>query len=216
MAERILEAAEEALRRYGPTKANVVDVARALGVSHGSVYRHFPSKAALRDAVTERWLSEISQPLEAVAAGRGLLPRACGAGSTASSRRSGARRSTTPSSSRPTSSSPPTPGTWSKSTSRHSSTSSHGSSRTVSRNANSPPRTHGRRRALPSTRRAASTIQRTRPSGATRRSTMPTRASVPSFCAGSRRRRAARRQTRTGLASGSRQRIDRTCPRDRS
>jgi AcrR family transcriptional regulator len=34
----------------------VVDVARALGVSHGSVYRHFPSKAALRDAVTERWL----------------------------------------------------------------------------------------------------------------------------------------------------------------
>ena len=54
--ERILEAAEEVLRRYGPAKATVVDVARALGVSHGSVYRHFPSKAALRDAVTERWL----------------------------------------------------------------------------------------------------------------------------------------------------------------
>jgi AcrR family transcriptional regulator len=70
-AERILEAAEEALRRYGPAKANVVDVARALGVSHGSVYRHFPSKAALRDAVTERWLSEISKPLEAIAAGKG-------------------------------------------------------------------------------------------------------------------------------------------------
>src|SRR6266542_6464869 len=73
-AERILEAAEEGLRRFGPAKANVVDVARALGVSHGSVYRHFPSKAALRDAVTERWLSEISQPLEAVAAGRGTPP----------------------------------------------------------------------------------------------------------------------------------------------
>ena len=57
-AERILVAAEEVLRRYGPAKANVVDVARALGVSHGSVYRHFPSKAALRDAVTERWLAE--------------------------------------------------------------------------------------------------------------------------------------------------------------
>jgi AcrR family transcriptional regulator len=65
--ERILEAAEEVLRRYGPAKANVVDVARALGVSHGSVYRHFPSKAALRDAVTERWLASISEPLEAVA-----------------------------------------------------------------------------------------------------------------------------------------------------
>jgi AcrR family transcriptional regulator len=65
-AERILEAAEEVLRRYGPAKANVVDVARALGVSHGSVYRHFPSKAALRDSVTERWLASISEPLEAV------------------------------------------------------------------------------------------------------------------------------------------------------
>jgi AcrR family transcriptional regulator len=69
--ERILEAAEEALRRYGPAKANVVDVARALGVSHGSVYRHFSSKAALRDAVTERWLAELSEPLEAIAAGKG-------------------------------------------------------------------------------------------------------------------------------------------------
>ena len=74
-AERILEAAEEALRRYGPAKANVVDVARALGVSHGSVYRHFSSKAALRDAVTERWLSEISKPLEAIAAGKGTAPQ---------------------------------------------------------------------------------------------------------------------------------------------
>lgn len=55
-AERILEATEEVLRRYGPGKATVVDVARALGVSHGSVYRHFRTKAALREAVTERWL----------------------------------------------------------------------------------------------------------------------------------------------------------------
>jgi AcrR family transcriptional regulator len=69
--EEILRAAEEVLRRHGPGKANVVDVARALGVSHGSVYRHFESKAALRDAVTERWLESISQPLEPVAAERG-------------------------------------------------------------------------------------------------------------------------------------------------
>jgi AcrR family transcriptional regulator len=69
--ERVLVTAEEVLRRYGPAKANVVDVARALDVSHGSVYRHFPSKAALRDAVTERWLESISEPLEAIAAGKG-------------------------------------------------------------------------------------------------------------------------------------------------
>jgi AcrR family transcriptional regulator len=74
-ADRILEAAEEVLRRYGPAKANVVDVARALGVSHGSVYRHFPSKAALRDAVTERWLASISAPLAAIAEEKGPAPR---------------------------------------------------------------------------------------------------------------------------------------------
>jgi AcrR family transcriptional regulator len=73
-ADRILEAAEDVLRRHGPAKANVVDVARALGVSHGSVYRHFSSKAALRDAVTERWLAQISLPLAAVATGKGAAP----------------------------------------------------------------------------------------------------------------------------------------------
>jgi AcrR family transcriptional regulator len=66
-SEQILEAAEDVLRRFGPAKATVVDVARALEVSHGSVYRHFSSKAALRDAVAERWLARISEPLEAVA-----------------------------------------------------------------------------------------------------------------------------------------------------
>jgi AcrR family transcriptional regulator len=68
---RILEAAEEVLRRFGPAKATVVDVARALRVSHGSVYRHFPSKAALREAVAERWLSRVSSPLAVIAAERG-------------------------------------------------------------------------------------------------------------------------------------------------
>ncbi len=74
-AEQILDAAEEALRRFGPEKANVVDVARALGVSHGSVYRHFPSKAALRDAVTERWLTRVSTPLAKIAEAPGPAPK---------------------------------------------------------------------------------------------------------------------------------------------
>jgi AcrR family transcriptional regulator len=73
--ERILEAAEEVLRRFGPEKATVVDVARALGVTHGSVYRHFASKAALRDAVVRRWLETMMPPLEAVAAEQGPAPR---------------------------------------------------------------------------------------------------------------------------------------------
>ncbi|MEO1190732.1 MAG: TetR family transcriptional regulator [Pseudomonadota bacterium] len=62
----ILDAAETVLRRFGPKKASVVDVARALGVSHGSIYRHFPSKKALRDAVAGRWLSGVSQPLSEI------------------------------------------------------------------------------------------------------------------------------------------------------
>ncbi|GGY31670.1 TetR family transcriptional regulator [Streptomyces omiyaensis] len=70
-AERILEATEEVLRRYGPAKATVVDVARVLGVSHGSVYRHFRTKAALREAVTERWLERNVVELRPYAEGRG-------------------------------------------------------------------------------------------------------------------------------------------------
>ncbi|MEU5024374.1 TetR family transcriptional regulator [Streptomyces milbemycinicus] len=68
---RILEATEDVLRRYGPAKATVVDVARALGVSHGSVYRHFATKAALREAVTERWLDREHDELSAIADGKG-------------------------------------------------------------------------------------------------------------------------------------------------
>ncbi|MFF7789133.1 TetR family transcriptional regulator [Streptomyces sp. NPDC007991] len=67
-AERILEATEDVLRRHGPAKATVVDVARALGVSHGSVYRHFRTKAALREAVTKRWLDRTSGELAGIAA----------------------------------------------------------------------------------------------------------------------------------------------------
>ncbi|EMF56006.1 MULTISPECIES: TetR family transcriptional regulator [Streptomyces] len=66
--ERILEATEEVLRRHGPAKATVVDVARALGVSHGSVYRHFRTKAVLREAVAKRWLDRTTATLAAVAA----------------------------------------------------------------------------------------------------------------------------------------------------
>ncbi|MFF0028624.1 TetR family transcriptional regulator [Streptomyces avermitilis] len=67
-AERILEATEEVLRRHGPAKATVVDVARALGVSHGSVYRHFRTKAALREAVTQRWLDRTAKLLSGIVA----------------------------------------------------------------------------------------------------------------------------------------------------
>ena len=72
--ERILEVTEDVLRRYGLAKATVVDVARALDVSHGSVYRHFPSKASLREAVAKRWLDRVKAPLEKIAQEQGPAP----------------------------------------------------------------------------------------------------------------------------------------------
>jgi AcrR family transcriptional regulator len=64
--DRILDAAEQVLRRLGPEKTGVVDIARTLGMSHANVYRYFTSKQALRDAVAERWLKRISVPLETI------------------------------------------------------------------------------------------------------------------------------------------------------
>jgi AcrR family transcriptional regulator len=68
---RILDAAVDQLRRHGPAKTGVVDVARALGVSHAAVYRYFASKDELFDAVAERWLTAVSSPLKAIVERRG-------------------------------------------------------------------------------------------------------------------------------------------------
>lgn len=72
--ERILDAAEGLLQRHGPAKTGVVDIARALEMSHANVYRHFASKAALFDAVVERWLHRVSDPLAAIAATESPAP----------------------------------------------------------------------------------------------------------------------------------------------
>lgn len=56
--EQILIATEDTLRRFGIAKTSVTDVAKVLGVSHGTIYRHFKSKAELLEGVTEKWLNE--------------------------------------------------------------------------------------------------------------------------------------------------------------
>lgn len=73
--DRILAAAEAVIRRFGPAKATVVDVARALGVSHTAVYRHVPNKAELRDLVVGRWVEATMPPLRAIAALPGPAPQ---------------------------------------------------------------------------------------------------------------------------------------------
>jgi AcrR family transcriptional regulator len=69
--DRILATAEDVIRRFGPSKATVVDVARALGVSHTAVYKHAASKAELRDMVVGRWVEATMPPLRAIVAQSG-------------------------------------------------------------------------------------------------------------------------------------------------
>jgi len=56
--DRILDAAVEQVRRHGEAKTNVVDIARAMGLSHSAIYRHFRSKADIFDALAARTMAE--------------------------------------------------------------------------------------------------------------------------------------------------------------
>lgn len=73
--ERILATAEDVVRRFGPDKATVVDVARALGVSHAAVYKHVATKAELRDLVVARWVDATMPPLRAIVESNGPAPK---------------------------------------------------------------------------------------------------------------------------------------------
>jgi AcrR family transcriptional regulator len=73
--DRIVSAAEDVIRRFGPAKATVVDVARSLGVSHAAVYRHVATKAELRDLVVGRWAETTMPALRAIAARPGPAPK---------------------------------------------------------------------------------------------------------------------------------------------
>ena len=73
--DRILATAEDVVRRFGLAKANVVDVARALGVSHAALYRHVATKAELLDLVVGRWVEATMPPLRAIAAQPGSAPQ---------------------------------------------------------------------------------------------------------------------------------------------
>lgn len=55
---RILDTAAEQVRRFGEAKTNVVDIAKAMGLSHSALYRHFRSKADIFDALAARTMAE--------------------------------------------------------------------------------------------------------------------------------------------------------------
>jgi len=64
---RILETAEALFRRLGFAKTTVADIATDLGMSPANVYRFFPSKNAIVDAICQRCLSEVEEKAWAVA-----------------------------------------------------------------------------------------------------------------------------------------------------
>src|SRR5260370_11087600 len=57
--ERILDAAEALFRRIGYSKTTVADIAGALSMSRAHIYRFFPSKGAINDALCRRMLGEL-------------------------------------------------------------------------------------------------------------------------------------------------------------
>jgi AcrR family transcriptional regulator len=65
---RILSIAERLFRELGYRKTTVADIASVLGMSPGNVYRFFPSKKALNEAVAERLLADIEAELEGIVA----------------------------------------------------------------------------------------------------------------------------------------------------
>lgn len=71
LKERAIDAALCRMRLVGYDKVRLIDVAKDIGVSHATLYQHFADKAALLDAVTERWMSEIEQAVSDVAGSDG-------------------------------------------------------------------------------------------------------------------------------------------------
>jgi len=64
---RIIETAEALFRRLGFAKTAVADIAGELGMSPANIYRFFPSKHAIVDAICQKCLSEVDGRAWAVA-----------------------------------------------------------------------------------------------------------------------------------------------------
>jgi AcrR family transcriptional regulator len=56
--DKILDAARAQIRRHGQAKTNIVDIAKALGTSHTTIYRHFRSKAQVFDAIVANTMKD--------------------------------------------------------------------------------------------------------------------------------------------------------------
>src|SRR5438046_10306785 len=68
---RIMETADALFRRMGFAKTAVADIASELGMSAANVYRFFPSKNAIVEAICRRLLGELDEKAWAIARSRG-------------------------------------------------------------------------------------------------------------------------------------------------
>jgi AcrR family transcriptional regulator len=64
---RLLEIAAGLLKAHGVKAVTVVGVAERAGMTHANVYRYFPSKAALIDAIAARWLKSLEATIAEIA-----------------------------------------------------------------------------------------------------------------------------------------------------
>ena len=74
LKEKAVAATIAAMRRDGFDKVRLTDIAKELGVSHAALYAHFEDKAALLDAVSEQWLRDVDDTLDAICRKPGRAP----------------------------------------------------------------------------------------------------------------------------------------------
>ena len=73
---RIVAAAARLIARKGPFKTKTADLASEAGLSEGAIFRYFPTKAHVFEAVIHRFLGQFSSELQGVlAADSGLSER---------------------------------------------------------------------------------------------------------------------------------------------
>jgi AcrR family transcriptional regulator len=68
---RIMETAEALFRHLGYGKTTVADIAAELRMSPANIYRFFPSKTAIVQAMCQRCLQELEEKVWAIARSRG-------------------------------------------------------------------------------------------------------------------------------------------------
>lgn len=66
LKEKAIDYAVAQMKLVGFDRVKLSDIAKSLNVSHAALYGHFADKAALFDAVSERWLNKVDFEQEAL------------------------------------------------------------------------------------------------------------------------------------------------------